>query len=61
MREPLPARNDKGILLSVFITKMTKPQFEAHHVFFQEEDADTYIGKILTKIASSVTVAAVFP
>ena len=57
----MPARNDKGILLSVFITKMTKPQFEAHHVFFQEEDADTYIGKILTKIAASVIAAPVSP
>ena len=29
----------------------------ARHVFFQKEDADTYIGKILTKIAESVIAA----
>jgi hypothetical protein len=36
---------------------LTKAQFEARHVFFQKEDADTYIGKILTKIATSIIAA----
>ena len=40
---------------------MTKAQFEARHVFFQKEDADTYIGKILTKITASVIAAPVSP
>src|ERR1035437_495464 len=61
LREPLPAGNDRGILLAAFITKMTKAQFEARHVFFQQEDADTYIGKILTKITASVIAALVSP
>ena len=33
----------------------------ARHVFFQKEDADTYIGKILTKIAASIIAAPVSP
>jgi hypothetical protein len=48
-------------LLAAFITKMTKAQFEARHVFFQKEDADTYIGKILTKIAASAIATPVSP
>jgi hypothetical protein len=40
---------------------LTKAQFEARHVFFQKEDADTYIGKILMRIAASVIAAPVSP
>jgi hypothetical protein len=54
-------RKDRGDLLAAFIAKMIKAQFEARHVFFQKEDADTYIGKILTKIAASVIAATVSP
>ncbi len=36
---------------------LTKAEFEARHVFFQKEDTDTYIGKILARIAT-FTVSA---
>jgi hypothetical protein len=41
--------------------RLTKAEFEAHHVFFQKEDADIYIGKILTKIAASAIATPVSP
>jgi hypothetical protein len=34
---------------------LTKAEFEARHVFFQREDADTYVGKILRRIAAPAT------
>lgn len=37
---------------------LTKAQFEARHVFFQKEDPDTYVGKILARVAASTTSAA---
>jgi hypothetical protein len=36
---------------------LTKAQFEARHVFFQKEDTDTYIGKILAKVVASTVPA----
>jgi hypothetical protein len=36
---------------------LTKVEFEAKHVFFQKEDTETYISKILAKVAAS-TVSA---
>jgi hypothetical protein len=34
---------------------LTKAEFEARHVFFQKEDADTYVGKVLARITASAT------
>ncbi len=58
---------DPSIILNSFIvtptrysdpgwwsTQLTKAEFEARHVFFQKEDTDNYVGKILTKVATSV-------
>lgn len=36
---------------------LTKAQFEAKHVFFQKEDPDTYVGKILAKVVASTLSA----
>lgn len=32
---------------------LTKAEFEARHVFFQRDDAETYVGKLLAKVAVS--------
>lgn len=32
---------------------LTKAEFEARHVFFQQEDADTYVGKIMARTTAS--------
>ena len=34
-------------------TGLTKAEFEARHVFFQKEDTDTYIARMLSRIAAS--------
>jgi hypothetical protein len=41
-----------------FALEAAKAEFESRHVFFQKEDAETYIGKILARVAASTVSAA---